>query len=344
MDFRFRSVPMLAMAVALACGEVPAAESSTDVTTADVGTTLVLRDTLLTEVTEVSAVAEPLVTATLATKVMGQVLTVLPREGESVPVGAVLVRLDARDIAARREQAQAAMRGAEAALQDAARHAARIRALHADSAAAKAQLDAAETGLARAEQAALGARAAVTEVDVLADYANVRAPFRGVVVRRFVDAGAFVTPGMPLLQIEDASTLRVVAAVAPLVARSLRRGTSVRVSIEGVDATGVVEGIVPVAGASLSNVQVLVDNARQRFSSGSAASLSLTGGTRTALLVPTKALVRSGDLAGVRMRSAGTTVTRWVRLGREHDGFTEILSGLVSGDTIVVPTVPVKGA
>ena len=302
---------------------------------------MAVRDTLLPDVVEASAVTEPVVRATLSTKLMGRVVTVLAGEGQSVPAGALLVRLDARDVAARREQAEAALLAAEASQQEAALQAGRLRALHADSAAPRAQLDAALSGLARAEQGVRAARAAVTEVSVLADYADVRAPFRGVVVQRFVDAGAFVTPGAPLVQMEDASRLRVVAAVAPSATTTLRRGTTVRLSIEGTPVSGIIEGIVPVPGASLASVQVLVDNTTGRFASGSAASLSLPGASRSVLLVPLAAVVRNGDLTGVRMRSASGVVTRWVRLGRPYEDAIEVLSGLAAGDSIIVPVEPV---
>lgn len=340
MNHRLRSASLLGLFAALACAEAPAAESPTDTGTADPGMVMVVRDTLLPDVVDASAVTEPVVHATLSTKLMGRVIAVLAREGQSVPAGASLVRLDARDVAARREQAEAALLGAEASQQEAALQAGRMRALHADSAAPKAQLDAAESGLTRAEQAVRAARAAVTEVAVLADYAEVRAPFGGIVVQRFVDAGAFVTPGAPLVQMEDASRLRVVAAVAPSAAATLRRGMTVHVSIEGTPVSGIVEGIVPVPGASLASVQVLVDNTTGRFASGSAATVSLPGASRTVLLVPVAAVVRSGDLTGVRVRSASGVVTRWVRLGREHDGAIEVLSGLAAGDSIIVPAGP----
>jgi RND family efflux transporter MFP subunit len=340
MNSRFRIASLLTLAAALACGEAPAAESSPGIVAVDPGTVLVLRDTLLPDVVDVSAVTEPVVRATLSTKLMGHVMAVLVGEGERARAGALLVQLDAREVAARRDQAEAALRGAEAAHQEAARHAGRMRALHADSAAPRAQLDAAETGLARAEQGVLAARAAVTEVAVMADYAEVRAPFGGVVVQRFVDPGAFVTPGTPLVLIEDASRLRVVAPVPPLAAAGLRRGTAVRVSIEGIQASGIVEGVVPVPGASLANVQVIVDNAGGRFSSGSAATVSLQGPTRSVLLVPIAALVRSGDLTGVRVWIADGIVTRWVRVGRERGEAIEVLSGLAAGDSIVLPARP----
>ena len=93
------------------------------------------------------------------------------------------------------------------------------------------------------------------------DYGEVRAPFSGRIVERLVDPGAFAAPGVPLLRIEDASRLRVVATVTPDVASRLSRGDRLRLTIEGRPVTGMVEGIVPASGTALQSVNVIVDNA-----------------------------------------------------------------------------------
>lgn len=330
---------LIAAASVLACGDAPARELPA-ATPADPGQVLVLRDSVIPDAVDAPATTEPFVSVTLGTKLLGRVVEVRAREGDVVAAGALLVRLDDRDLAARREQADAAVRSADAAHNEALLQAGRLRALHADSAAPRAQLDAAEAGLVRAEQAVRGAKAAASEVDALADYADVRAPFSGVVVQRFVDPGALAAPGMPLVRLEDASRLRIVAPVPPSHASGLRRGSTIGVSIEGVAATGTVEGVVPLAGAALANIQVVVDNASGRFASGSAATVSVPGASRAVLLVPVGAVVRNGDLTGVRLRVGAATVTRWVRLGREHGAMVEVLSGVAAGDSIIVPAGP----
>ncbi len=333
------SFSLLAIASVLACGEAPATESPATIAI-DPGQVLVLRDTVIPDAVDAPATAEPFITATISTKLMGRVLEVRAREGDAVAAGALLVRLDDRDLAAKREQADAAVRSAGAAHNEATLQAGRLRALFADSAAPRAHLDAAEAGLVRAEQAVRAARAGASEVEALADYAEVRAPFSGVVVQRFLDPGAFAAPGMPLVRLEDPSRLRIVAPVPPSAAVGVRRGSAIGVTIEGVPATGTVEGVVPLAGASLVNIQVVVDNAAGRFSSGSAATVSVPGTPRTVLLVPAGAVVRNGDLAGVRVRTGAGPVTRWVRLGRERGGMVEVLSGVAAGDSIIVPAGP----
>jgi RND family efflux transporter MFP subunit len=331
---------IIAVASVVACGEAPATESAATLALADQGQIILLRDTLIPDDVEAPATIEPVLSAVLSTKLMGRVVDVRVREGDVVAAGAVLVRLDDRDLAARREQADAGLRAADAAHNEARLQADRLRSLFADSAAPRAHLDAAEAGLVRAEQSVRGARAMAAEVEALTDYAEIRAPFGGVVVQRLVDPGAFVAPGMPLVRIDDPSRLRVIAAVPPSTVYAVRRGATVGVSIEGTHVTGTVEGVVPVSGASLVNVQVLVGNASRRFSSGSAATVSIAGAPRKALLVPVTALVRNGDLVGVRVFAGGRMVTRWVRLGRERGGAIEVLSGLTAGDSIVVPHAP----
>jgi RND family efflux transporter MFP subunit len=303
----------------------------------DPGQVIVVRDTIVPDDFSAPATTEPVMSATLSTKLTGRVVEIRVREGDVVAAGAILVRLDDRDLSARRDQADAGVRAADAAHNEARLNAQRLRSLFADSAAPRAQLDAAEDGLVRAEQAARGARAMAAEVEALADYAEVRAPFGGVIVQRFVDPGAFAAPGMPLVQIDDPSRLRVVAAVPPSTASSVRRGSTLGVSIEGTSVTGTVEGVVPVGGASLANVQVLVENASRRFSSGSAATVTIPGVPRKTFLVPLRAIIRNGDLSGVRVNADGRIVTRWVRTGRERGEVIEVLSGISAGDSIVVP-------
>jgi len=299
------------------------------------GTPVAVIDTIIIDAFEAAGTAAPVRLATLSTKLMGTVIAVAVHEGDHVAAGQVLVRLDARDLDARRAQVEAGLAEATAVHQDAAAYAARIRALYADSAATKAQLDQAETGLARAEAAVATARGMAAELAATASYAEVRAPFAGLVTRRFVDPGAFAAPGAPLATVEDASTLRVTVNAAPDAVRSLRRGATVSATIGDTAVRATIEGVVP-AGANLYTVNALVPNSGGRFLSGSAATLALPRGTRRAILVPAGAIVRQGDLTGVRTATAGRVSLRWVKVGRTLGVAVEVLSGLAPGDTVVV--------
>jgi len=299
------------------------------------GAAVVVTDTNVTDAFEAAGTADPIRSATLSTKLMATVTAVPVHEGERVGAGQLLVQLDARDLDAKRAQVEAGLAEATAVHSDATVQVGRIRALYADSAATRAQLDQAETGLARATAAVASARAMAAELSATASYANVRAPFAGIVTHRFVDPGSFAAPGAPLVTVEDASQLRVTVSAAPDAVRGLKTGTTVTALIGDVAVPAKVEGVVP-SGPNLYTVNALVPNAQGQFLSGSSATLALPRGTRLAILVPNGAVVRQGDLTGVRAVQNGQPTLRWVKLGRTTDGMTEVLSGLAAGDTVVV--------
>jgi len=325
-----------ALALAAGCGREKPPATELGATTPAAGETLTLSDSVISAFIEVAGVAEPVQQAVLATRLMGSVVSVRVHEGESVRRGQLLARVDARDIDARRGQVRARISEADAIHRDAVLQAERFRALYADEAATKAQLEAVETGLERAEAGLQAARAGEAELEAAGAYAEIRAPFAGTVVRRSVDPGAFVAPGQPIATVEDASKLRVSVTVPPALAQRLHPGDSLTTTVEGVAAGARVEGVVP-AAAALYTVNALVDNPEGKFLAGSAATLAIPEGERRALLVPEAALVREGDLIGVRVREASGFELRWVRVGTRLGGRIEVLAGLRAGEQVLVP-------
>jgi hypothetical protein len=153
-----------------------------------------------------------------------------------------------------------------------------------------------------------------------------------------VDPGDFAAPGAPMVTVLDASRLRITATAAPDAVAGIRRGDTAQARIEGRTAVAVVEGVVPNAAGNLYTVNAIVENDDGRFLPGSAATLHLPQGSRGAILVPEAALVRQGDLTGVRVRTQDGSTLRWVRLGRTAgQGMVEVAAGLQPGDVILVP-------
>lgn len=335
---------VLATAFVAACGGTPPAKSEVASGAVAVGDTYVVHDTTIAAVFEAAGVAAPVQQATLSTKLMGTVTDVLAREGDHVVAGQTLARIDARDLSAKSAQVSASTADAEVMHRDALTQANRIRALYADSAATRAQLDAAETGLARAEAAVAAAHAAAAELGAVSSYASIRAPFAGIVTKRFVDPGAFAAPGSPLVAIQDVSTLRITASTTPDIARNLRRGQSLSATIEGQPMTASIEGAVPSMTGNLYTINALVSNPRGALLAGSTATLTVPTGSRTALVVPTSAIVHEGDLTGVMLRTVQGDERRWVRLGLASGDLIEISAGLRSGDRVVLPATHTASA
>lgn len=300
------------------------------------GTPYVVADSTIQATLDAAGTAQPIAEATLSTKLMGTVTNVLVHEGDRVTAGQPLVHIDSRDLVARDSQVQASIASARAMQLDAATQARRIRSLYADSAATRAQLDAVETALARANAGVRAAEAAAHELAATRAYADVRAPFAGIVTRRFVDPGAFAAPGAPLVTVQNTSRLRVSVNAAPEDVRRLKRGDRVAATIEDTTVRATIEGVVPSAG-NVYTVNAIVANPHGTLLANAAASIAIPRGLRQAVLVPSAAIKRQGDLTGVIVRDAGGDNLRWVRLGAPRGAFVEVTSGLVAGATIVIP-------
>lgn len=330
-----RAITIGGVFVAAACsGSAP--ERAAARTAATPGTTYLVTDSTIDAALDAAGTAEPIAEATLSTKLMGTVTAVLVHEGDRVSAGQPLVHIDARDLVARDSQVQASIASARAMQLDAETQARRIRALYADSAATRAQLDAVETALARATAGVRAAEAAGGELAATRAYADVRAPFDGIVTHRFVDPGAFAAPGAPLVTVQNVSRLRVSVNAAPEDVRGLARGARVLATIEDTTVRATVEGVVPSSG-NVYTVNAIVENPRGTLLANGAASIAIPRGRRQAVLVPVAAIRQEGDLTGVVVRDAAGDDVRWVRLGEVRGSFVEVTSGLAAGTTIVVP-------
>ena len=143
--------------------------------------------------------------STLTPKVSSAVTRVHVREGDVVKQNQPLVTLDTRDFVLRAQQAEAARDGAKVQLDAAKLDWDRIKSLLAEKAVTQSQFDmiaarykGAKAGLAAAETAvAMGQKALHDSV--------VRAPFDGLIVKRFVNEGEYasVMPATPLVSIEE---------------------------------------------------------------------------------------------------------------------------------------------
>ena len=302
---RMTLTALTTLALAIGCGR--AAEPPTQrAAEPAAGSTFTVAETTIVATFDAAGVAEPIQRATLSTRLMGSVTEVLVREGDRVRAGELLARIDAREVEAKRAQVEAGIAAAEAVYQDARTQAERFRALYADSAATRYQLDQVETGLARAEAGLQTARASRAELDAVGAYAEIRAPFTGIVTRRFVDPGAFAAPGSP-----DRRGPGCLAPPGQRLGSSAGgcrppAGAALDASIEGRPVPAIVEGVVPGSAGAVYTVNAIVENPRNELPPGSAATLRVPQGRRVTVIIPAGAVVREGDLTGVRVKTERT--------------------------------------
>ncbi len=183
------------------------------------------------------------------------------------------------------------------------------------------------------------AEAAVRAAQVQAAYAEVRAPFAGVVTSRMADPGAMASPGVPLIRVEDAGGYRLEAKVPEGRVGAVQTGMPVQVAVDSLQwkGTGRVVEMVPTAEPGSRTFVVKIGlPAVPRMASGVYGKAWFPGDKRSRLMVPAGAVVRRGQLESVLAITEGDIARlRMVRAGESVDGKVEILSGVQAGDRVV---------
>ncbi len=195
--------------------------------------------------------------ADLAAELPARVESIAVELGDRVEVEQALVELDTEllDRERRRARAQAradraAAKGAEARRDAARRELARGEALSREAVVSEAELDGLRSTVEEAEAAAAAARARAESaraeaalLDAQIGHATIRAPFTGVVARRMVDPGAYVSTGTPVLRLVRAGALRIEFKIPESDIARVDVGDRVQIEargVAGVSYTGVV--------------------------------------------------------------------------------------------------------
>ncbi len=274
---------------------------------------------------EIPGTVRPKTRAVLEAKVAGRITELPVGTGQHVKAGDLIARLDANEIKARLDQARAM-------LEQARRDRDRYTALLAQQAVTQAEFDGVMARYRVAE-------ASVLEAETMLGYAEVRAPFDGVVNRKFADVGELAAPGKPLVELEAARGFRFEADVPEAFIGQIRLDTKLPVRIDALDATveGAVTEIAAGGDPTSRTIHVKVDLPdAPGLRSGLFGRLTLPVSERTALCVPTNALVKRGQLDIVFVVAGGKAQMRLVKPGKRLGDTIELLSGVESGELVVV--------
>ena len=168
-------------------------------------------------------------------------------------------------------------------------------------------------------------------------------PINGVIAELGVREGMTVMSGAMLFRLVDLSTVWVNAEVPEAQGAWLRLGTAVEArvpSFPGQVFHGRVSAILPEVNAATRTLRARVElaNLGGRLKPGMFATLGFAaGGGGKALLVPSEAVIRTGERSVVIVAEGeGRFRQREVELGFESGGKSEIRKGLAEGERVVV--------
>jgi len=266
----------------------------------------------------------------IASRLSGYIGNISVREGDHVKQGDALFRVDPVDV-------MQAVNQARADLRDAATDRARYSALLKEKAVSKQQFD-------KVQLRYTVAKSKLAQAENQLQYAEVKAPVDGTVVKKLLNTGDLASPGSTVLILENAQQLSVETYISERFIAAIHEGAEASVELASLDRPlkAIVRQVVPAADPLTH--QFLVKLSLPQMAEvlpGMFAEVRFIIGSRKALLLPLTAVVQRHGLHGVYLADADNTLHyRLIRPGREIDRRIEALAGLNDGDRIAAEILP----
>lgn len=185
------------------------------------------------------------------------------------------------------------------------------------------------------------ARAQLEGNQIQLGYTQVRAPFAGLIVARYVDFAEQISPGTPLFRLSDFDPLLCPIQVPERDLSRLAIGQSAYLEVEAWPDErfeAEVLRIRPVVDAATGTVRVtLAVSGRGRLRPGMFADVFVETDRRQGVLVMPKVALSVDSIGDtVYVAADGVASRRDVELGFAEGDFVEVISGLADGDQVVV--------
>jgi HlyD family secretion protein len=269
----------------------------------------------------------------------GRLALVTAREGDVVKAGDLLASLDDTQQRAAVAQADAALDGARATLQQAKIEVERAKGL--GDAISRKSLDAAQLAAQTAQNDVDRLSAAQAQaISLLAQY-TIKAPFDGTVLVRGADPGQVVSSGTVLFTFADTAHLMVEASIDELYSAEIRRGLPARLQPSGYNRTlqGEVSSVSPTVDTSTGGrlVRVAIDDTQGlSLPIGLTVNLNiLVAEVGSAVTVPRSAILDAATAPAAFVVENGKAVRRPIEFIDWPSSRLIVGSGLKAGDVII---------
>jgi RND family efflux transporter MFP subunit len=277
-------------------------------------------------------------------RIGGTVVQLNVREGDSVTSGQAIAAIGDEKLALQMKSLDAQIEALRAQSDQAQIDFDRIQGLVDRGILPRVKLDEARTALNVAEN---GMRARTAERAVVQQQFNegqVLAPASGRVLKKLVAVGSVVLPGDPIAMVAQ-QNFKLRLRVPERHARFLKAGDKIRVDGgefgDHASKSGVIDLVYPLIEDGRVIADATVEGLGEYFV-GDRLRVWISGGTRTAFVIPSSYVTTRFGIDYVRIRQANRTIEAPIQRGRDlpspdlPDGL-EILSGIRVGDELVQP-------
>jgi membrane fusion protein, multidrug efflux system len=292
----------------------------------------------------------PVYTATITSRVDGQINSVDYREGQMVHKGDILIQIDPRPFQAALTQGEGTLAHDEALLAEARIDFNRYQEAFNRNAIAKQQLDDQEQTVKQIEGSVKNDQGTVAAATTNVDYTTIRAPIDGRVGLRLVDPGNIVTAGSttPLVVIAQLQPITVIFSVAedylPQIQKQMRTGH--KMTVDALDR----DQLTKLASGSLLTLDNQIDTStgtvklKAIFQNGDLALFPnqfvnarlLVDTQQDATLVAASAIQRNAQSAFVYVIKSDQTASMQTVTVGTTDGNTSAVQGIGPGDVVAL--------
>ena len=299
-----------------------------------------------------SGVVRPGRRAVLSTRVNGTIRSIRVKAGDHVAAGDLLARIESRDLEAVIRAAKEQLKAAETAYDQAVRDVGRLQRLYEEDLIARNRLEQARVKQQKIEANVEKVRAELNVQRINRSYANITAPFIGIVSEVVMDEGSFTGPGQPVVIMEDRTTLRIDVPVPSTIADRLTAEKALLVVsplISEPFAAWYVATIPALEGALAGQIlRLAVKSPPPALQPGQVVDVLLNESEKKDLVaLPLAALIRRGQLTGTMVleqkQEKAFVYLRWIRTIAGEPGENDVVpvsQGLEAGEWVVLNPSP----
>lgn len=281
--------------------------------------------------------------ASVATEVGGRVTRTLVQEGAAVDAGDTVLEVDRERRQLELASQRALVSESRARIAREGREARRLQNLRRQNATSQALLDEAETNLLAATSRLAAAEARLGLAERALRDAEVKAPFSGLIARRYVSVGDFVGVGEKLFDLIALDPVEVEFHLTERDSGRVEIGDRVSVRVAPYP-DEVFEARVTMISPRIDvrtrtlRVKALLDNADGRLRPGLFARADLGVAQREDVpMIPEEAVLQRSDGSVVFVLTGDDHVARRrIKLGVFRDGWVEVADGVAVGEYVVV--------
>jgi membrane fusion protein, multidrug efflux system len=264
---------------------------------------------------------------TIAAETMGKIISVGSQTGDEVKKGQILASID-------NEVTESQLSLAKFNLEKAEKDMKRFEELSKYDAATIQQSES-------MKQIYINARFAYTAAKVAGEQAQIKAPFNGILTKRYIENGAYLAPRTPVFDIVEISKMKLITRLTETEVEKVRKNQTVNISVDafpGIIYEGHVDNIVVKADPSrLYQVEIEVKNQTGNIlKPGMYGTVKFSGDSRLKeLVIPRKALENSIMSPEVFLVKGDSVIKQSIIVSSLNDKYVVVKSGIKEGDVIV---------